>query len=380
MRLLRLRGGRLADTEQENKFEKALERLAQQQQQLLEKQESLLKQISENQKPLRKDIWDRLGAIAPILSGTIIALGGTYFTLAYNQQQLKLQEAQTIERFIPHLLGDEKSKRAAILAISSLTDAKMAAKVASIFASPGTVSALESIAENDTSGDRKALKGALAKALDNMAETYRMDKRYEDAIATYKKALDLQEQTSGKNSIQLVPNLNRIAELYAIHKDFDSAETLLKRASDIQKSGFGADSMQFAAQLRRLADLYKEQGLDAKSQSVMNQAVAIEQKLPATAGSGVKSAEQRTEGELGVPITGAPEHSAREELSEPKIYTVVPEGNKPAESAPRNSERSNSESAITVPARAIELKETDPGKTETAANEAVLREGAEKTH
>lgn len=88
----------MADTEQENKFEKALERLAQQQQQLLEKQESLLKQISENQKPLRKDIWDRLGAIAPILSGTIIALGGTYFTLAYNQQQLKLQEAQTGKR------------------------------------------------------------------------------------------------------------------------------------------------------------------------------------------------------------------------------------------------------------------------------------------
>ena len=370
----------MADIEQEDKFEKALEQLAQQQQQLLEKQEALLKQISENQKPLRKDFWDRLGAIAPILSGTIIALGGTYFTLAYNQQQLKLQEAQTIERFIPHLLGDEKSKRAAILAISSLTDAKMAARVASIFASPGTVSALESIAESDTSGDRKALKGALAKALDNMAETYRMDNRYEDAIATYKKALDLQEQTLGKNSTQLVPNLNHIAELYAIHKDYNSAEMLFKRASDIQKGGFGADSMQFAAQLRRLAELYKEQGLEAKSQSVMNQAVAIEQKLPATAGSGIKSAELRAEGDGSIPITSAPEHPSKEELPEPKIYTVAPEGNKPAESAPRNIERTNSESAITVPARAIELKETEPGKTETAANDAVLKEGAEKSH
>lgn len=366
----------MADSEEQNKFERTLEQLAQQQQQLLENQQALIKQISETQKPIRKDLWDRIGAIAPILSGTIIALGGTYFTLAYNQQQLKLQEAQTIERFIPHLLGDEKSKRAAILAISSLTDAKMAAKVASIFASPGTVSALESIAENDTSGDRKALKGALAKALDNMAETYRMDKRYEDAIATYKKALDLQEQTLGKNSPELVPNLNHIAELYSIHKDYNLAESLLKRASDIQRSGYGADSMQFAGQLRRLSELYKEQGLEAKSQSIMNQAVAIEQKLPATSGSGMKSAEQKPEGEA-ISSAGSSEHAAKsEELAEPKIYTVAPETGKAPEPA-RTSEHTSTESAAP---RGIEAKESELSKPELPVNEAVTKDGNEKAH
>lgn len=263
-------------------LENALSALAEQQEKLLKQQESLLEQISAQKTAARKDLWDRISAIAPILSGTIIAIGGAYFTVAYNQQQLKLQEVQTIEKFIPHLLGDEKSKRAAILAISSLTNDKLAARVASIFASPGTVSALESIA--DQSGDSKALKNSLAHALDNMAESYRMDKRYEEAIAAYRKALALQEQTVGPQSPELIMGLNRLAELSAIHKSFDDAESYLKRATDLEKQHSGADSMQYAAQLRRLASLYREEGLDSKSQSLMNQAVAIEQKLPGTAG------------------------------------------------------------------------------------------------
>ena len=277
----------MADSEKDaSGFEKSLQSLAEQQEKLLKQQESILALIAESSKRSKKDVWDRIGAIAPILSGTILALGGTYFTVAYNQQQLKLQEVQTIEKFIPHMLGDEKSKRAAILAISSIADAKLAAKVASIFASPGTVSALESIAENDSNADHKALKGALARALDNMAESYRMDKKYDEAILAYQKALQVQEQAYGRFSPKLVPELGRIAELNMIHKNYSDAESMIKRSADIQKQTYGSDSAQFASQLRRLASIYKEQGLDAKAQSVLSQASAIEQKIPGIARGG----------------------------------------------------------------------------------------------
>jgi hypothetical protein len=96
----------------------------------------------------------------------------------------------------------------------------------------------------------------------------------------------LQEQSFGSASPELVPNLNRMAELYTIHKDFSGAEAALSRSAEIQKTAYGTESMQYAAQLRRLSSLYKEQGLESKSQSVMNQAIAIEQKTPATANSG----------------------------------------------------------------------------------------------
>ena len=260
-----------------------LRRMAALQNSMLEKQAEIVSLLAANQKQLRKDLWDRLAAIAPILSGTIIALGGTYFTTIYNEQQLKLQEVQTIERFIPHLLGDEKSKRAAVLAISSLGNAKLAARVASIFASPGTVSALESIARNDSNpGDKKALNGALDRALDNMAEGYRVEKRYEDAINTYKKVLALREQTYGVTDSKVVPSLHRLAELYKNHNEYSDAEALLKRSSEIQKSEHGRDSMQYADELHKLSALYSAQGLDAKALQILNQAVAIEQKLPAS--------------------------------------------------------------------------------------------------
>lgn len=259
----------------------SLQTLAARQEVLLSQQEKLLAhlQSSENKAAAKKDFWDRLAAISPVISASIIATGGAYFTLAYNQAQLHLQEVQTIEKFIPHLLGDEKSKRAAILAISSIADDKLAAKVAAIFASPGTVSALESIAASQPQQEAKATRKTLAKALDNMAETYRLDNQYEEAIVAYRKALQLEEQSLGANSPELVPSLDRLSELCILHKDYSAAEDLLKRALDIEKGASGSSSMQFAAQLRRLASLYREQGQESKAQSVLNQAVAIEQKV-----------------------------------------------------------------------------------------------------
>jgi hypothetical protein len=356
----------MADEQQQFEFHKALEAIHQQQEIMLAQQKLLIAELADAKKKNRKDLWDRLGAIAPILSGTILALGGTFFTLNYNQQQLKLQEAQTIERFIPHLLGDEKSKRAAILAISSLTDTKLAAKVASIFASPGTASALESLAENDT-GDRKDLKNALARTLDNMAGNYIVEKRYDDAIATSQKALGLQEQSFGRLSPELVSNLNRLAELYTIHKDFPGAEATLKRSADIQKVAFGPESMQFAAQLRRLSSLYKEEGLDSKSQSLMNQAVAIEQKTPATASSGGigVAAEPRNEKpEAGTPVSAA-------EIS---VSTKAEKSSHSAEaSSEKNASQENSPKSNNEPSASKLAAQERTSQSETRANEVQIK-------
>ncbi|MBX9687732.1 MAG: tetratricopeptide repeat protein [Candidatus Obscuribacterales bacterium] len=326
-----------ADDENQD-LKRALAALAEQQQNLFEQQNQLLSKIETAQKRSGKDLWDRVGAIAPILSASILAVGGAYFTMSFNQQQLKLQEAQTIERFIPHLLGDEKSKRAAILAISSIADVSLAAKMASIFASPGTVSALESIAASDKDGhDEKALKQALAKALDNMAETYSMDRHYDEAIIAYKKALNLQEQSAGSNSAELIPSLNRLSEICILHKDYAQADSLLKRALEIRRSSSGPDSLMTAEQLRRLAALYKEEGLESKSHGCLEQALAIEQKFPGTASGGVAAAKDLTV--LHSPETSTAENNAenaesgssvaekssRQESSEHAVLTVPPE-------------------------------------------------------
>lgn len=233
----------------------------------------LLAEVIEQQKQLNeqltkqkagKDGWDRLAALAPIFSALIIALVGAYFTFSFNQQQLKVQEIQTIERFIPHLAGSEQSKRAAILAMSSMGDTKIAAKVASIFASEGTVSALHSIAATTTdNANKEEVIAALTKALETMSEKYNEQNKPQQAIAASAEALSIKEKTFGSDSPSILRNLERLSELYKSTNDTAMVEDLLKRMLVIQQKLYGPDSPQANNTIKQLAQL-KQQNPEQK--------------------------------------------------------------------------------------------------------------------
>lgn len=225
----------------------------------------LLEEVLEQQKDMReqmakqksgKDFWDRLGALSPIFSAVIIACVGAYFTFSFNQQQLRVQEIQTIERFIPHLAGSEQSKRAAILAMSSLGDTKVAAKVASIFASEGTVSALHSIAATTTDkGNKEEVIASLTKALETISEKYHEQNKTEQAIAASTEALNIKEKTFGMDSPNVLRNLERLADMYKSRNDTAMVEDLTKRILAIQQKMYGPDSPQATATAKQLAQL-----------------------------------------------------------------------------------------------------------------------------
>ncbi|MDZ4834637.1 MAG: hypothetical protein SGJ27_12735 [Candidatus Melainabacteria bacterium] len=125
---------------------------------LEEQQRKIFEQLSDsNSQSRRRDFWDKLTAISPILSGVAIALSALLCTYQYNQQQIKLQEAQTVEKFIPHLMGNDTSKRMAILAMKTLVNTDLAAKYAAMFPSEGTLSALKTIAKNGDNQDRRII-------------------------------------------------------------------------------------------------------------------------------------------------------------------------------------------------------------------------------
>jgi len=212
---------------------------------MIDHQNKILEEIralKDLQKKNKKDFWDVLSAISPIVAAAVIALGGTYFTWIYNQQQLKLQQIQTIEKFIPHLLGDEKSKRAAILAISSLGDDKLASRMASIFASPGTASALESIRKNSSGADSAVVTNALYKTLDALAQSYSNQNQFNDAAEAYKRSLQIKEQVQGPNSPELKGDLDKLAGLYDQKGDHDSAKRLRDRAASLRTGGAPSDA------------------------------------------------------------------------------------------------------------------------------------------
>jgi hypothetical protein len=186
---------------------------------IVEQQSQLLEEMQAQKARNNRDFWDRLNVMAPIIGASIMAIIGAYFTYSYNQQQLKVQEIQTIEKFIPHLIGTERSKRAAILAISSLGNTKLAGKVASIFASEGTADALQSIAQqtHDTS-DQTAIRDALINTLDQLAVKYRNENRLDDAITAHQKSITIKETQQGRDP-DMAENLTKLAEIYEKHGD-----------------------------------------------------------------------------------------------------------------------------------------------------------------
>ena len=213
--------------------DKRLEVLQQEQDQLIGKVDSLQKTAAS-----KKDIWDILAATTPLVTGLLISSIGMYFAYTNNQAQLKLQETQTIEKFIPHLIGSEPEKKAAIIALSSIANTETAAKYAEIFASEGTASALKSIASSSSAkdSDRKLANKALVKTFNKMADDYQATQNTSKAEETYQKALAVQEKLVGKDSPELIDELEKIAEAYKSERKYTLAADTLKRILKITKS------------------------------------------------------------------------------------------------------------------------------------------------
>ncbi|MCC7527192.1 MAG: tetratricopeptide repeat protein [Candidatus Melainabacteria bacterium] len=227
--------------------------------------------VSSASKP-EKDKWDKIAAMAPIISGVFLFSAGGVFTYTYNQQQLKLQEIQTIEKFIPHLTGSEQSKKAAILAINSLADAKLAGKIASIYASSGTVSALQTMTRSGDDKDREIAQQALDKTLESLKAR---ESRLDDMESEYRKVL----QGSDSSEADTPENLIGMAVTYKTTGQYALSEQLLKRALTIIEWKNGAESAEAAYIWRKLADLNSARGNRAQSETCQKRALAIEAKV-----------------------------------------------------------------------------------------------------
>jgi hypothetical protein len=233
-----------------------------------------------SQSPARphKDIWDKIAALAPIISGMLIFVMGGYFTYSYNQQQLRVQEIQTIEKFIPHLMGNDQSKRAAILAISSLTNAELAGKFAQIFASKGTVSALQSMAETGSESDRSAASTALAKALENIAAR---ESKLNEMETAFQQALNEKNGQAppaegSASQIDEADRLEHLADMCRSRGQLPVAESLLKQAVNIRiRLQLPGDARDVITSLRKLSDVEQAAGNKEEAEGTLKKVALI---------------------------------------------------------------------------------------------------------
>jgi tetratricopeptide (TPR) repeat protein len=75
----------------------------------------------------------------------------------------------------------------------------------------------------------------LATNLNNLAELYRSQGKYEEAEPLYKRVIEIDKKTLGKDHPDVATTLNNLALLYDSQGKYEEAEHLYKRVIEIDK-------------------------------------------------------------------------------------------------------------------------------------------------
>jgi len=182
---------------------------------MTEDEKKLFKELIEKldaQKGKKKDFWDRFGAISTFLSTVVLAALGLYFTNEYNERQgardfqaqvhqTRVLEMQTVEKFIPHLTGDEEKKKIALLAITSLGSPEFATKFAQLSPSEGTEAAADQIMRTATSAGQTIVPDAIVSSINRNKEGWAYVGHYVESNGTWKTRYFDIEETSQPESL-----------------------------------------------------------------------------------------------------------------------------------------------------------------------------------
>lgn len=338
--------------------EERLEELQHEHDQLIGKVDSLQKTAGS-----QKDIWDILAATTPLVTGLLISSIGMYFAYTNNQAQLKLQETQTIEKFIPHLIGSEAEKKAAIIALSSITNTETAAKYAELFPSEGTASALKSLATSSSAkdSDRKLANKALVKTFNKLADDYQATQNTSKAQETYQKALAVQEKLVGKDSPELIDELEKIAEAYKSEKKYTLAASTLRRVLKIQRTSGKGRTSEAVETLNKMAEALRLDGKNYAADNLTDYADLLSRQIGPTTQTSQAPTEPLSPSQpaqASAPPTPTANNAAPVEA--PAKVDITESPNKPTaseikESAAINQKTDNSQKTATSPANTANM-------------------------
>lgn len=223
---------------------------------LVEYQKKILAAL-EKSAPPQKDLWDRFSAVSTVLSGLIIAAMGWYFTQSYNNRQAALLEVQnqrahdtkqhetrvlelqTVEKFIPHLSGtDETAKMGAMIAVATLGNQRLASQLGTLYASPGSIEAIEALLQVAEEASKTSLQAALVTAYFMRAkQLIDSGSNLDRAIKDYNQIHELEtaETIAKTRSIRfLADTYNNRGYAYFLLRQYDAATKDLMKALDAE--------------------------------------------------------------------------------------------------------------------------------------------------
>jgi tetratricopeptide (TPR) repeat protein len=119
----------------------------------------------------------------------------------------------------------------------------------------------------------------LPRTLFDLAQGYRAEGKYGDALALYERTLQIYESLYGDQSEELAQTLDGEAELYKALGDYGHAEPLLLNSLQMRKKLLPADSSDMGQTENDLGELYTLTGAYHKAEPLLLDALSIRQKL-----------------------------------------------------------------------------------------------------
>jgi len=164
---------------------------------LIDQQKTIIEKLSKSK---GKDRWDKLAILSTFLSSIVIAAIGISFTNAYKAREVRVSEAQVIEKLVLHLSGtNEDAKKGALLAAATLGNNEIAARLGALYASPGTIEALETLLKKAKGEAKELLSDSLMDAYFNRGiEIIGKEGNCQDAIRDYDKLFKLKTENEIK--------------------------------------------------------------------------------------------------------------------------------------------------------------------------------------
>lgn len=115
----------------------------------------------------------------------------------------------------------------------------------------------------------------VAASLGNLADLYHKTNRLKDAELLCKRAIKIDEASCGPDHPEVAIRLNNLAGLYCETNRLKEAELLFKRALEIDEASFGPDHPDVAIRLHNLGGLYHETDRLKESEPLLKRALKI---------------------------------------------------------------------------------------------------------
>jgi tetratricopeptide (TPR) repeat protein len=114
----------------------------------------------------------------------------------------------------------------------------------------------------------------LATSLNQLAEVYKVQKKYADAEPLYKRCLDIRERTLAPDNMDLLASRFDLAALYYNQGHWDKAESLYKRFLASDEKALGVDHLAVTRDLMNLAGFYYARGRYDQAEPVYERCLA----------------------------------------------------------------------------------------------------------